>query len=95
MLRPRCFGVVQATVVLANGSIVTASKCSHPDLFASIRGGGGGAAGVVVDFVAKSHAAPKYTTTGGFKGNASTYEECLKLTVQVRTTERTRDEMYE
>lgn len=75
--------ILEAKVVIADGTILTASKCSHPDLFASIRGGGGGAAAVVVDFVAKSHPAPKWTASGGFSGSAGTYDECVKLSAQV------------
>ena len=47
--------VLEATVVLANGSIVTASPCKHPDLFFAIRGGGGGTYGVVVSSKIKAH----------------------------------------
>lgn len=47
--------VLEATVVLANGSIVTASPCQHPDLFFAIRGGGGGTYGVVVSTTIKAY----------------------------------------
>ncbi len=39
----------RATVVLANGEAVVADAVSHPDLFWALRGGGGGAFGVVTD----------------------------------------------
>lgn len=41
---------MQATVVTANGSILTANKDENPDLFWAIRGGGGNF-GVIVEFV--------------------------------------------
>lgn len=39
--------VLQFEVVLANGNLVTADRCSYPDLFWALRGGGGGSFGVV------------------------------------------------
>jgi FAD/FMN-containing dehydrogenase len=39
--------VLQFTIVLANGSLVTANSYQHPDLFWALRGGGGGTYGVV------------------------------------------------
>ena len=33
--------MLQAKVVLANGSLVTTSETSHPDVFWTLRGGGG------------------------------------------------------
>jgi FAD/FMN-containing dehydrogenase len=78
--------ILEATVVVADGSVLKASKCSYPDLFASIRGGGGGVAAVVVDFVARSHPAPRWTAAGGFFGTAGTYAECVRLAARVLKT---------
>ncbi|CEL05041.1 Putative Isoamyl alcohol oxidase (AFU_orthologue; AFUA_3G07410) [Aspergillus calidoustus] len=46
--------ILEAQVVLADGSIVTANPCSHPDLFTAIRGGGGGTYGVVISVTIKA-----------------------------------------
>ncbi|KAL3470342.1 hypothetical protein BJX99DRAFT_267531 [Aspergillus californicus] len=48
--------ILEAQVILANGSIVTASPCSNRDLFTAIRGGGGGTYGVVVSITIKAFA---------------------------------------
>ncbi len=47
--------VLEAVIVLANGTIVTASPCQNPDLFFAIRGGGGGTYGIVVSTTIKSY----------------------------------------
>lgn len=39
--------VLDFTVVLTNGTVVTADACTNPDLFWALRGGGGGTFGVV------------------------------------------------
>ncbi|KAK4989682.1 hypothetical protein LTR50_003006 [Elasticomyces elasticus] len=46
--------VLQAQIVLANGSLVTVGPLQHPDLFFAIRGGGPGTYGVVVSTAVKA-----------------------------------------
>lgn len=47
--------LLEATVVLASGQIVTASACQNQKLFFALRGGGGGTYGVVTSATVKAH----------------------------------------
>jgi FAD/FMN-containing dehydrogenase len=51
-------------VVLANGTQVTASSCSHPDLFWALKGGGGGTFGVVTQCTYRLFPTPAEGVTG-------------------------------
>ncbi|PYH88396.1 FAD-binding domain-containing protein [Aspergillus ellipticus CBS 707.79] len=47
--------VLEYTVVLASGEIVTTNTCQNTDLFTALRGGGGGTYGVVISATIKAH----------------------------------------
>lgn len=51
--------VLAAKVVTANGSIITASPTSHPDLFWALRGGGGGTYGILVELTLQLRVLPR------------------------------------
>ncbi|MCJ1441185.1 MAG: hypothetical protein MMC23_001671 [Stictis urceolatum] len=51
--------LLEATVVTADGKIVTASPCQNQDLFFALRGGGGGSYGVITSATIKAHPTPK------------------------------------
>jgi FAD/FMN-containing dehydrogenase len=50
-----CDNLVQATVVLADGSAVVANAHTHPDLYWALRGGGGGNFGILTRLVFRTH----------------------------------------
>jgi len=50
--------VVEAEVVLADGSVIIANECSHTDVFWALRGGGGGTFGVVTRTTMRTHELP-------------------------------------
>ncbi len=56
--------VVQFVVALANGTLITTSPCSFPDLFWALRGGGGGTFGVIVSVTYRLHRKPEEGATG-------------------------------
>jgi FAD/FMN-containing dehydrogenase len=58
-----CDHLLEATVVLADGSAVTAKAHEHPDLYWALRGGGGGNFGILTRLVFRTHPV----------GNVSTY----------------------
>jgi hypothetical protein len=58
-----CDHLLEATVVLPDGSAVVANAHAHPDLYWALRGGGGGNFGIVTRFVFRTHPV----------GNVSTY----------------------
>jgi FAD/FMN-containing dehydrogenase len=51
--------LLEAEVVTADGTVRIANACTHPDLFWALKGGGGGALGVVTRLTLRVHALPE------------------------------------
>lgn len=51
--------VLEATVALPSGDVVTANECQNADLLYAIRGGGGSTFGVILSAVMKAHPTPQ------------------------------------
>lgn len=66
-LGPSASNVLQAKVVLANGTLVTANSCLNPDLFWALRGGGAGY-GVVVEWTMRTYKSPAYLSKASYSG---------------------------
>lgn len=63
-----CDNILEFSIVLASGELIKVSEFSHPDLFRSLKGGGG-AFGAVVEVVLKAHLPPT-----GFIGVFGTFK---------------------
>ncbi len=75
--------LLEARVVLADGSVVVANNCTHPDLFWSLRGGGSGVGGIVASFVVRTHTPPSSLFTGGVSFATKDYASYVALLEQV------------
>lgn len=78
-------GIVEAEIVTADGKVLIANQCQHPDLFWAIRGGGGSTFGVVSKLTLKTHPLP--AIFGGVSGTitANTDEAFKQLILQFIT----------
>ena len=65
-------GLLQAEVVLADGSVQIVNACHHPDLFWALKGGGGGSFGVVTKLVLRTRELPEFfgVVFGRIKANS-------------------------
>lgn len=79
--------LVSAEVVLANGTLVTASKTSNPDLFWALRGAGS-SYGIVTSFKIQTHTAPENNTvfSYGFNWNETQVRNAFSVLQEYANT---------
>lgn len=83
----KCFGtaasgLLEAEIVTADGSILTANARSNPDLFWALKGGGGGSWGVVTKVTLQTHDLPEFFGAAWGKVQARSDEAYRKLIAQ-------------
>ncbi len=80
--------LLQAEIVLADGTVQIVNACSHPDLFWALKGGGGGCFGVVTKFVLRTRELPEFfgVVFGRIKANSDeAYKKLIeKILIQYR-----------
>jgi FAD/FMN-containing dehydrogenase len=78
--------LVEAEIVLADGSVKLVNECKHPDLFWALKGGGGGSFGVVTKLTLRTRDLPEFF--GAVSGRISAesddgfkklIEKCMQL----------------
>lgn len=79
--------VLQFTVVLANGSHITASPYYHSDLFWALRGGGGGTFGIVTSVTYRTYPSTPLLTAyfNATAATSSSYKTLLKSFFEVQS----------
>lgn len=92
-LGPSASNVLEAKVVIASGELITASKCSYPDLFWALRGGGSGF-GVVTEWTMRSYKSPAFITKASFAGSVGSGRDADIMAVAVEVL-RAADVMLE
>ena len=80
--------LLQATAVLADGSVVTANACQHSDLFWALRGGGGGTFAAVAELVVRTHAPPRTVLLGSHSFGAVDRAAFVDLLAQATLVSR-------
>jgi len=63
--------LLEAEVVTADGAVRIANACSNPDLYWSLKGGGGGSFGVVTRLTLRTHELPEFFGAAGATVKAS------------------------
>lgn len=76
-------GLLEAEVVTADGRVIVANACTHPDLFWAIKGGGGGSLGVITRMTLRTRELPETFGAVFGKVRASSDEAFLALIAKV------------
>jgi FAD/FMN-containing dehydrogenase len=76
-------GLLEAEIVTADGKVLVANACTHPDLFWALKGGGGGNFGVVTRLTLRTRELPETFGAVFFKVKASSDEAYRTLVARV------------
>jgi FAD/FMN-containing dehydrogenase len=71
--------LLEAEIVLADGSVQIVNACKHPDLFWALKGGGGGSFGVVTKFILRTRELPEFFGVAFGRIKASSDDTFKKL----------------
>jgi FAD/FMN-containing dehydrogenase len=71
--------LLEAEVVLADGSVLSVNACKHPDLFWALKGGGGGSFGVITKLVLRTRELPEFFGAVNGRIKANNDDEFRKL----------------
>jgi FAD/FMN-containing dehydrogenase len=71
--------LIEAEIVLADGSVQLVNECKHPDLFWALKGGGGGSIGVVTKLTLKTRDLPELFGAAFGRISANSDESFKKL----------------
>jgi FAD/FMN-containing dehydrogenase len=82
--------LLEAEIVLADGSVLLANECKHPDLFRALKGGGGGSFGVVTKLTLRTRELPEYFGAASGRLSANSDEAFKKLIEKIMRLYRDR-----
>ncbi|KAH8196954.1 hypothetical protein TruAng_008881 [Truncatella angustata] len=77
--------IIEATLVTADGDLLTANQCQNADIFWAIRGGGGGTFGVITSVTMKAYTMPSVNLMGLniSAKNGTTSKQWFKLVADI------------
>jgi FAD/FMN-containing dehydrogenase len=85
-------GLLEAEVVTADGVVRTVSRCSEPDLYWALKGGGGGSLGIVTRLTLRTRPLPEYF--GGVFGSVKASSDAAFHRLAARVMAFYREQLF-